>query len=210
MFNVTPCGIFVGEGDVLGVMIYLPRMTVERKEILESRRWKGPDSYQQIKVPLPLPTSGEGSEIRYFINGKDICEGSAGAFTNLNLGKYYPAISLFCEASVNVNFGPKFEFPPQNLKLWPGSAKSDDAMRSKLQLEALHDMHKGLCYPFMNVRNVLPCVKLGPKGVLTVGNTLSPIKPKEPGNKPSSEAPEIVPPLVAVENRSKLDSDVPK
>ncbi|KAI9149859.1 Set1/Ash2 histone methyltransferase complex subunit ASH2 [Blastocladiella emersonii ATCC 22665] len=99
------------EGDVLGVMIYLPPPTPEQQVLLNERRWIPPTTYKQIKLPLPLPKLGPKSEIRYFRNGVDL----GPAFTDLNLGKYYPAVSLFRDAEVVVNMGPKFKFPPLSL-----------------------------------------------------------------------------------------------
>ena len=46
-----------------------------------------------------------------FKNGK--CHGSA--YTDINEGTYYPAISLYKNASVSVNFGPRFKYPIKNV-----------------------------------------------------------------------------------------------
>lgn len=48
-----------------------------------------------------------GSKILFFKNGK-----SQGiAFENINGGAYYPAISIYKNATVSVNFGPSFKYP---------------------------------------------------------------------------------------------------
>lgn len=46
------------------------------------------------------------SKIIFFKNGK--CLGSA--FHNINGGAYYPAISIYKNATVSVNFGPIFKY----------------------------------------------------------------------------------------------------
>lgn len=56
-----------------------------------------------------------GSEICYFKNG--VCQGSA--FKDIPGGRYYPAASLYTmpnqpNCMVKFNFGPNFEFFPQD------------------------------------------------------------------------------------------------
>lgn len=48
-----------------------------------------------------------GSKIIYFKNG----EAMGTAFENINGGAYYPAISIYKNATVSVNFGPIFKYP---------------------------------------------------------------------------------------------------
>ncbi|KAA3676207.1 Set1/Ash2 histone methyltransferase complex subunit ASH2, partial [Paragonimus westermani] len=49
-----------------------------------------------------------GSKITFFRNGE--CMGTA--FVNIYAGLYYPAISIYRSATVSVNFGPVFRYPP--------------------------------------------------------------------------------------------------
>ncbi|ORZ37559.1 concanavalin A-like lectin/glucanase domain-containing protein [Catenaria anguillulae PL171] len=102
-----------GPGDVLGVEIYLPKPSDQQQSILDSRVWrpKARSSYEAFKVPLPLPKAGPQSEIRYYVNGQLL----GTAFSDLYLGKYHPAFSLFRDAEATVNFGPAFKFPPAHL-----------------------------------------------------------------------------------------------
>lgn len=60
---------------------------------------------------------GMALQIMFFKNG--VCCGTA--FTDIFAGRYYPAISLYKSATVSVNFGPKFDFPPENLDFLPVS-----------------------------------------------------------------------------------------
>lgn len=47
------------------------------------------------------------SKIVFFKNGKS----QGVAFENINGGAYYPALSIFKNATVSVNFGPNFKYP---------------------------------------------------------------------------------------------------
>ncbi|KAK2167629.1 hypothetical protein LSH36_26g15165 [Paralvinella palmiformis] len=48
------------------------------------------------------------SKIIFYKNGK--CEGVG--FQSIYAGTYFPGVSLYKNSSVTVNFGPKFEHPP--------------------------------------------------------------------------------------------------
>lgn len=47
------------------------------------------------------------SKIIFFKNGKS----QGVAYENINGGAYYPAVSIFRNATVSVNFGPNFKYP---------------------------------------------------------------------------------------------------
>jgi hypothetical protein len=90
--------------EVLGVMIHLPK-----QETLTSadgtacdplpEPWEPTNVYQTVPYHLPRPVA-HGSWIRYFLNGKDL----GVAFENLYYGKYYPAVSVYKQARVEVKF----------------------------------------------------------------------------------------------------------
>lgn len=61
-----------------------------------------------IKEQRPL----EGSEMVMFKNGKRI----GVAFSNFAAGAYYPAASLYKNVTIKFNFGPSFDFPPEDTK----------------------------------------------------------------------------------------------
>lgn len=48
-----------------------------------------------------------GSKIIYFKNG----ESQGEAFIDIHHGAYYPAISIYKNATVSINFGPNFKYP---------------------------------------------------------------------------------------------------
>ncbi|KAI1711928.1 set1/Ash2 histone methyltransferase complex subunit ash-2 [Ditylenchus destructor] len=63
---------------------------------------------QALKKLKPMP----GSRLEFFLNGV-----SCGtAFSDIYAGYYYPAVSLFRNATVRCNFGPIFKYPPPGLK----------------------------------------------------------------------------------------------
>uniref|UniRef100_A0A0D9XWU1 B30.2/SPRY domain-containing protein n=1 Tax=Leersia perrieri TaxID=77586 RepID=A0A0D9XWU1_9ORYZ len=106
-----------GEGDVLGFYIHLPDGELYEPKQPFLVHYKGlpfraetPKVAEQ-KTPDPVP----GSEICYFKNG--VCQGTA--FVDIPGGRYYPAASMYtmpdepnCE--VRFNFGPNFEFFPED------------------------------------------------------------------------------------------------
>ncbi|CAH8663114.1 unnamed protein product [Schistosoma rodhaini] len=67
-----------------------------------------PTKVEKLLHPLP------GSKITFYHNGK--CMGAA--FTNIYAGAYYPAISIYKSATVSVNFGPYFKYPPSDITDW--------------------------------------------------------------------------------------------
>ncbi|KAJ1570082.1 Set1/Ash2 histone methyltransferase complex subunit ASH2, partial [Nowakowskiella sp. JEL0078] len=92
-----------GEGDTLGMTIFIP----SHEDILPSlysRLWDMEEAYVPFKAnPMKkMP----GSEISYYKNGVKL----GVAFTDLYIGKYYPAISSYMGGSATINFGPKFKF----------------------------------------------------------------------------------------------------
>ncbi|CAN6197830.1 unnamed protein product [Urochloa humidicola] len=97
-----------GPGDVLGIYIHLPdgEKYVARPPLLVE--FNG-EKYLLVDPSIEVP----GSEICYFKNG--ICQGSA--FQNIPGGWYYPAATIDRlpdqpNYEVNFNFGPHFEFFP--------------------------------------------------------------------------------------------------
>lgn len=68
--------------------------------------------YYEDKDNIPEYTktlqSLKGSKILYFKNGE--CQGVA--FEDIYGGTYYPTLSIHKSATVSVNFGPNFKYPP--------------------------------------------------------------------------------------------------
>jgi hypothetical protein len=81
--NVLVSGNCVGEGDVLGIAIFLPPLKEEYHDTLMRRLWQIDAPYVQFRSN-PLVQIPE-SEIRYYKNGVDL----GSAFKDLNLGKVF-------------------------------------------------------------------------------------------------------------------------
>lgn len=88
---------------------------------------------QQLAQAQSQQPQGQQNHIRFFKNGTPMGEfiiskgkREGGAAFMIPNGVYYPAISLYCGASVKVNFGPNFIYQPRKLptgmKLQPMSS----------------------------------------------------------------------------------------
>lgn len=104
-----------GAGDVLGFYINLPlenkktllRENLKKMNVVKSKNhlyFEEKDYFKEAESRLkPL----KGSEIAFFKNGK--CHGIA--YKDVYEGVYYPAVSIYQNANVTMNFGPNFKYP---------------------------------------------------------------------------------------------------
>ncbi|KAJ7380308.1 Set1/Ash2 histone methyltransferase complex subunit ASH2 [Desmophyllum pertusum] len=60
------------------------------------------------------------SQVKFYKNG--VCQGVA--WQDIYDGTYYPAVSLYKNATVTLNFGPDFQFPPTDEEFEPMSYKA--------------------------------------------------------------------------------------
>eukprot|EP00118_Oscarella_pearsei_P008150 m.41223 g.41223 ORF g.41223 m.41223 type:complete len:464 (+) comp33115_c0_seq1:21-1412(+) len=110
-----------GVGDVLGFFIYLPKQSADERVLLPLTHkdsalikfknflyFEKKDFVEKsVKALKPLP----GSRIEYFKNG----EPQGVAWENIFDGMYFPAVSLYKNVTVSVNFGPTLLCPPKGL-----------------------------------------------------------------------------------------------
>lgn len=61
----------------------------------------------KVNEALKSLKSVPGSKIVFFKNGKPQGE----AFTDIHHGAYYPALSIYKNATISINFGPNFKYP---------------------------------------------------------------------------------------------------
>ncbi|VDK35592.1 unnamed protein product [Taenia asiatica] len=129
------------KGDVIGCLIHLPK--VASADMIPSTASvhalpTGPVKHSKsgiksefirtkplTEMPLInyLPETYK-DRIVFYRNGE--CLGVA--FSDIYAGAYYPAISIYKSATVSVNFGPEFKYPPQELEDWlPMSARRESA-----------------------------------------------------------------------------------
>jgi len=106
------------EGDVLGFHISIPQPKVYSASLLPKTykeqalikfknhlHYEEKDTSEQVEKTLK---SHPHSTITFFRNG--INQGVA--FENIFAGTYFPAASLYKNATVTFNYGPKFKYPP--------------------------------------------------------------------------------------------------
>lgn len=108
-----------GKGDVLGFILHLPKAN-ESSRVVDTCKdnalikfksffyFEEKDEIEAIKKALaPSP----GSYMEFYKNG--VSQGRAWS-NEIFGGSYFPCISLYKNATVSVNFGPKFKFSPKN------------------------------------------------------------------------------------------------
>ena len=91
---------------MLGISIYIPKQKKRPRdcaidEQLLRRLWDPERMDQYVPFKSKPLSAVPKSYIEFFKNGNSLGE----AFTNINFGKYHPAISLYGGASASVNFG---------------------------------------------------------------------------------------------------------
>lgn len=110
-----------GEGDVLGFMIHLPEPHHPKKLLPDTFKdrplvkfkshlyYEEKDLVSETEKKLkPI----RGSQMIMYKNGVS----QAVAFEDVFEGVYYPAVSLYKNCKVRMNYGPVFRCPPQGLK----------------------------------------------------------------------------------------------
>lgn len=65
----------------------------------------------QVPEALKALKSLKGSKIVFYKNG--VSQGEA--FCDINSGAYFPTVSIHKSATVSVNFGPNFKYPPADV-----------------------------------------------------------------------------------------------
>ncbi|XP_018494847.1 set1/Ash2 histone methyltransferase complex subunit ASH2 [Galendromus occidentalis] len=109
-----------GKGDVVGFLIELPRSsdkvklptTYKERPLVKFKQYLYYEDADKATQAVKNLVELKGSRVSFFKNGK--LEGVA--FENLYEGTYYPAISLYKNATIKANFGPRFRFPPRGYK----------------------------------------------------------------------------------------------
>lgn len=109
------------EGDVVGFHIHLPDppdpklllpVTHKDKPLVKFKNHLYYEEKDHLAEAERNLKTSPGSKISFYLNGK--CQGVA--YEDIFEGTYYPAVSLYKNAKVTVNFGPTFKSPPDNLQ----------------------------------------------------------------------------------------------
>ncbi|KAI6170158.1 Set1/Ash2 histone methyltransferase complex subunit ASH2 [Aphelenchoides besseyi] len=127
------------QGDTLGCLIDLP----DWEEQIENDRQIGtmlPKSHKKNQVikfknnfffeehddvsgAVTRLKEVPGSKIEFFLNGRS----QGAAFNDIYEGFYFPAVSIFHDATIRCNFGPKFRYPLPK-KSMPMSARPEQVI----------------------------------------------------------------------------------
>ncbi|XP_048474540.1 set1/Ash2 histone methyltransferase complex subunit ASH2 isoform X2 [Rhincodon typus] len=113
-----------GQGDILGFYLYLPEDTEAARALPDTYKDKAlikfksylyfeeKDFVDKAEKSLKPAT---GSKMIFFKNGDN--EGTA--YEDVYAGVYHPAISLYKNCTVSINFGPNFKYPPKDIPFKP-------------------------------------------------------------------------------------------
>ncbi|GCB79778.1 hypothetical protein scyTo_0017008, partial [Scyliorhinus torazame] len=112
------------QGDILGFYLYLPEDTEAARALPDTYKDKAlikfksylyfeeKDFVDKAEKNLKPAT---GSKMIFYKNGDS--EGTA--YEDVYAGVYHPAISLYKNCTVSINFGPNFKYPPKDLPFKP-------------------------------------------------------------------------------------------
>ncbi|XP_065072264.1 set1/Ash2 histone methyltransferase complex subunit ASH2-like isoform X2 [Rhopilema esculentum] len=129
------------QGDVIGCLIRLPQKegissllpdTFKDRALIKFKNHLYYEDKDMVEKAEKSLKELEGSEIEFFKNGKS----QGKAFQNVFCGAYYPAISLYKNAMVSCNFGPDFQYPPEDCEY---KAMSDRVFEMEVE-QALADV----------------------------------------------------------------------
>ena len=104
-------GVRFGEGDVVGVAVFLPDTNAPRTRDRQAVTW-GRKLYWTQELPAEEHAPVEGSFVEFYVNGE-----SLGSFLNVKSGTYHPCVSLFTgeqrdPARARCEFSePRFAYP---------------------------------------------------------------------------------------------------
>ncbi|XP_015127858.1 set1/Ash2 histone methyltransferase complex subunit ASH2 [Diachasma alloeum] len=131
-----------GEGDTLGFLIILPDTydsshipnTYKDRPLVKFKSHLYYEEKDQVPEALKTLKSLPGSKILFYKNG--VSQGEA--FVDMYRGGYYPTISIHKSATVSVNFGPNFKFPPQDVTFRGMCDKAEEAMAEQSMADMLY------------------------------------------------------------------------
>lgn len=100
-----------GPGDVLGFLISVTEELIPEDEVILSQK------NEFATQPKEPPQIMKGSSITLFKNGVR----QKGKFVDIYKGDYYPAVSMYYNATIEANLGPDFAYRPEGLEYNPVS-----------------------------------------------------------------------------------------
>ncbi|KDR18916.1 set1/Ash2 histone methyltransferase complex subunit ASH2 isoform X1 [Zootermopsis nevadensis] len=131
-----------GEGDTLGFLIMLPESphinyiphTYKDRPLVKFKSHLYYEEKDRVAESLKALKVLSGSKLIFFKNG--VCQGVA--FTDMYGGHYFPTLSLHKSATVSVNFGPNFKYPPSNMSFRGMCEKAEEAICEQTMADLLY------------------------------------------------------------------------
>nr|CAG4644671.1 EOG090X03NS [Leptodora kindtii] len=131
-----------GEGDVLGVLIELPEIpgctyippTYKDKPLVKFKSHLYYEDRDDLQEALRNLRPLSQSKIHFFKNG--VHQGVA--FQEIYCGNYYPAVSLYKNGTVSLQFGPNFKFPPKDYAFRGMHERAEEAIAEQAMADMLY------------------------------------------------------------------------
>lgn len=131
-----------GEGDTLGFLIVLPESpeinyiphTYKDRPLVKFKSHLYYEEKDQVTESLKALKVLPGSKLIFYKNGvnQDI------AFSDVYGGHYFPTLSLHKSATVSVNFGPNFKYPPSSTQFRGMYEKAEEAICEQTMADLLY------------------------------------------------------------------------
>ncbi|XP_046657313.1 set1/Ash2 histone methyltransferase complex subunit ASH2-like [Daphnia pulicaria] len=131
-----------GEGDVLGILIELPEIpngnyippTYKDKPLVKFKSHLYYEDRDEMQEELRKLKPLKGAKIDFYKNG--IHQGTG--FSDIYAGGYFPAISLFKNVTVSVNFGPNFKFAPKDVAFRGMHERAEESITEQAMADMLY------------------------------------------------------------------------
>nr|CAG4643104.1 EOG090X03NS [Ilyocryptus agilis] len=131
-----------GEGDVLGMLIELPEVpkgnyipsTYKDKPLVKFKSHLYYEDRDELQEALRNLKPLEGSKIYFFKNG--VLQGVG--FQQIYEGNYFPAVSLYKNVTVSLNFGPNFKFPPKDMVFRGLNERAEESIAEQAMADMLY------------------------------------------------------------------------
>ncbi|XP_032796232.1 set1/Ash2 histone methyltransferase complex subunit ASH2 isoform X2 [Daphnia magna] len=130
------------EGDTLGILIELPDIpsgnyippTYKDKPLVKFKSHLYYEDRDEVQEELRNLKPLKGAKIDFYKNG--IHQGTG--FQDIYAGNYFPALSLFKNVTVSVNFGPNFKFAPKDVAFRGMHERAEESIAEQAMADMLY------------------------------------------------------------------------
>nr|CAG4634695.1 EOG090X03NS [Alona affinis] len=131
-----------GEGDVLGMLIEMPDVpgsnyippTYKDKPLVKFKSHLYYEDRDELQEALRGLKPLAGSKIHFFKNG--VHQGTG--FQEIYGGNYFPAVSLYKNVTVSINFGPNFKCPPKDFNFKGMYERAEESIAEQAMADAIY------------------------------------------------------------------------